>query len=168
VSADLLIGRVGPARGLLGEVHVQPFTDAPEERFAPGTVIRSRDGRQLTVLASSFVGARLVVQFAGVADRTAAEALRGTELVIAADDRPALSDPEEFYTSELIGLAASTPAGVSLGAVQDVIDIAGTDYLVLTVAGAERLVPFVAAIVPRVDIAAGTVMIDPPPGLFEL
>jgi 16S rRNA processing protein RimM len=110
----------------------------------------------------------MVLRFAGVIDRPGAEALRGVRLVIPASARPPIEDPDEFYASDLVGLAARTPAGADLGAVRDVIDIAGADYLVLDVDGVERLVPFVAPVVPTVDIAGGRVVIDPPDGLFDL
>ena len=170
MADDLVIGRVGPARGLAGQVFVVPFTDAPEQRFAPGAVLRTDPPHRgpLTVESSSFAGPKLVVRFEQVSDRIAAEALKGTHLVIDAGERPELDDPDEFYTSDLIGLAVTTVAGEDLGTVEDVLDIAGSDYLVLTVEGAERLVPFVAAIVPTVDIAGGKVVIDPPEGLFDL
>jgi 16S rRNA processing protein RimM len=89
-------------------------------------------------------------------------------LVIPASARPALDDPDDFYASDLIGLAVRTTAGVELGPVRDVLDIAGSDYLVLDIDGVERLVPFVAAVVPTVDIARGVIEIDPPEGLFDL
>jgi 16S rRNA processing protein RimM len=109
-----------------------------------------------------------VLSFEGVEDRNAIEALRGVSLVIARTDRPELDDPDDFYTDDLIGLSARTTAGVELGPVADVIDIAGAEYLVLTIAEAEKLVPFVKAIVPVVDVAGGFVEIDAPEGLFEL
>lgn len=170
MTDDLVVGKIGPARGIKGEVFVQPWTDSPEDRFAPGAVLRTRPAERgpLTVESANFNGPKLAVRFAEVAGRSAAEALRGTELVIAAEERPPLDDPDEYYTSDLLGLAAVTVDGRDLGPVQDVIDIAGADYLVLTVDDTERLVPFVAAIVPTVDIPGGRVVIDPPEGLFDL
>jgi 16S rRNA processing protein RimM len=170
MTDDLVVGKIGPARGIKGEVFVQPWTDAPEDRFAPGSVLRTQPAERgpLTVESANFNGPKLVVRFVEVADRSAAETLRGTALVIAAEQRPELDDPDEYYTSDLIGLAASTVDGTDLGPVRDVIDIAGADYLVLAVDGTQRLVPFVAAIVPTVDLAGGRVVIDPPEGLFDL
>jgi 16S rRNA processing protein RimM len=161
------VGRVGPARGVRGDVFVEPWTDAPGERFAPGAVVRTA-GAELTVAASSQAGGKLVVHFAGVEDRAAAEQLRGTELFVAAGDRPALDDPDDFYDTDLVGLTARHVDGTVLGPVTDVVHAGAADYLVVTVDGRERLVPFVAAVVPVVDVAAGAVTIDPPEGLFEL
>jgi 16S rRNA processing protein RimM len=168
--SDLVVGRIGPARGVRGDVFVEPWTDAPDERFAPGAVLRTEPATAgpLTVEAASSAGGTLVVRFAGVTSRGAAEQLRGVQLVIDAADRPALDDPEEFYDSDLVGLTARTVAGDELGPVTDVVHAGGASYLVVVTAGHERLVPFVAAIVPTVDPRAGYVVIDPPEGLFEL
>ena len=172
MAADelLTVGRVGPARGIRGDLFVEPFTDDPEGRFAVGSVLQTEpaEAGPLTVEKLDLSGSRMVLRFAGVDDRSAAEALRGVELVVAAGERPPIDDPDEFYASDLVGLAARLPDGSDLGPVADVIDIAGADYLVVDLAGTEKLVPFVAAVVPTVDIAGGFVVIDPPDGLFEL
>ncbi|MEO6885587.1 MAG: ribosome maturation factor RimM [Jatrophihabitantaceae bacterium] len=170
-TADLIaVGRIGPARGIKGEVFVQPWTDDPEDRFAAGSVLSTEPAERgpLTVASVNINGPKLVVHFVGVDDRNAAESLRGIQLVIPASERPQIDDPDEFYASDLIGLPARTILGRELGPVQDVLDIAGSDYLVLNVDGVERLVPFVQSIVPTVDLAGGFVEIDPPDGLFEL
>jgi 16S rRNA processing protein RimM len=166
----IAVGRLGPARGVRGDVFVEPWTDVPDERFAPGAVLRTEpDGvGPLTVETASSAGGKLVVRFAGVADREAAAALRGTRLLIPAASRPVLDDPDEFYDTDLIGLAAHTVDGTDLGPVRDIVHAAGASYLVLDADGRERLVPFVRAIVPTVDLDARRVLIDPPDGLFEL
>lgn len=166
----IAIGRIGSARGVRGELFVQPFTDVPEERFAVGSVLDTEPASAgpLSVDYLNLGGPKMVLRFAGVDTRQAAEALRGVQLVIPASARPVIDDPDEFYASDLVGLAARTADGGELGPIVDVIDIAGADYLVLQFGGAERLVPFVEAIVPTVDIAAGLVVIAPPEGLFEL
>ncbi len=164
------VGRIGPARGVRGAVFVEPWTDDPAQRFAVGSVLLTEPAAAgpLTVETANHGGAKLVVQFAGVTDRTSAEALHGVRLVMPAAERPALEDPDEFYASDLVGLRARTVAGVELGPVRDVLNLAGAEYLVLDVTGAERLVPFVTAIVPTVDLAGGVVVVDPPEGLFDL
>ena len=69
-------------------------------------------------------------------------------LLLPVSERPVLDDPDDFYDTDLIGLAARTVAGADLGPVRDVLHAGGADYLVLDVAGREVLVPFVRAIVP--------------------
>jgi 16S rRNA processing protein RimM len=120
------------------------------------------------VRASRWHSGRLVVAFEGVSDRTAAEGLRGTLLMLDTDDIPSPADPDEFYDHQLIGLGVVTAAGQPVGVVADVLHH-GQDLLVVRRedAGAEVLVPFVGAIVPDVDVAAGRVVIDPPPGLLD-
>ena len=170
MADDIVVGRVARSRGVRGELFVEPWTDAPEERFAVGSVLRTEPAERgpLTVAAMSLASGKLVVRFDGVDDRGAADALRGTRLVIDPAQRPPLADPDEYYDTDLVGLAARTVAGDALGPVRDVVHAGGADYLVVEIGGDERLVPFVAAIVPTVDVAGGYVEIDPPEGLFEL
>ncbi len=170
-DADVVaIGRIGRPRGVRGDVFVQSWTDDPDDRFAVGTVLGTEPAERgpLTVEAMSSAGGKVVVHFAGVDDRTAAEAIRGTHLVMRTADRPALEDADDFYDTDLIGLQARTVAGEALGPVRDVLHAGAAVYLVLEVAGRERLVPFVSAVVPTVDVGAGIVEVDPPEGLFDL
>jgi len=164
------VGRVGPARGVRGDVFVEPWTDVPQERFAPGAVLRTEpaDAGPVTVETSSLAGGKLVVRFEGVTDRPGAEALRGVQLLVPAEARPEIDDPDEFYDTDLIGLEARGVDGAPIGPVSDVVHAAGASYLVVPVDGRDRLVPFVAAIVPTVDVPGGFVVIDPPEGLFDL
>ena len=172
MTSDELIGvgRIGRPRGVRGDAFVEPWTDDPEARFAPGSVLRTdpAEAGPLTVRTVSVAGGKLVVGFGGVDDRAAVERLRGVRLLIAAAERPQLHDPDEFYDTDLIGLSARTAEGAVLGLIHDVLHAGGADYLVLEVAGQERLVPFVRAIVPTVDLQAGHVIVDPPEGLLDL
>jgi 16S rRNA processing protein RimM len=164
------VGRVGRPHGVRGASFVEPWTDDPDERFAAGTVLVTDPAAAgpLTVTSSSTSGGKLVVQFEGVDDRNAAEALRGARLLIASVDRPQLDDPDDFYDTDLIGLTGRTTDGADLGPVIDVLHAGGSDYLVLDRDGRELLVPFVHAIVPSIDLAGRVVVIDPPEGLLDL
>jgi 16S rRNA processing protein RimM len=172
---QLVVGRVARPHGIRGEVIVEVHTDDPDLRFATGSVLATEPAARgpLTISASRWHSGRLLVTFAGYADRDQAEDLRGTLLVIdSAEVAPA--DPEEFHDYQLIGLDVLTRAGEPVGVVTDVLH-QGQDLLVIRppddgAAGeqGEVLVPFVAAIVPEVDVAAGRLVIDPPPGLLEL
>lgn len=164
------VGRVGRPRGVRGECFVEPWTDDPDERFAVGAVLTTDPTTvgPLTVAAASTAGGKLVVRFEGIDDRDAVMALRGVRLLIAAEDRPPLADPDEFYDTDLVGLQARTTSGEPVGPVVDVLHAGGADYLVVDMDGREVLVPFVAAIVPGVDVAGGVVEIDPPEGLLDL
>ena len=166
----VVVGRIGRPHGIRGEVTVEPRTDEPDARFAPGAVLQV-DGpvRQLTVGRAHWHSGRLLIAFEGVDDRDKAEALRGVLLEVdrAPDETPA--DPEEFYDSALVGCAAVDPVGALIGTVLDVVHLPAQDLLdVETVSGRRALIPFVAEIVPTVDIAERRIVVDPPPGLLDL
>ena len=171
----VIVGRVGRPHGIRGEVVIGVRTDEPDLRFTVGTTVGSGptpDGDsppgQLTVASKRWHSGQLLVAFAGVTDRTAAGELTGSWLSVDSSQLPATPDPDEFRDHELIGLSVRTCAGEAVGVVTDVLHY-GQDLLVVQRPddGGEHLVPFVKAIVPEVDVAAGTIIIDPPPGLLD-
>lgn len=165
----LAVGRIGRAHGVRGEVSVEIRTDDPGARFAPGCSLATdpESAGPLTVEMARTHSGRLLVRFAGIDDRDTAETLRGVLLLVDSADIPPTGDPDEFHDHELIGLAAVTADGEELGEVVDV-QHHGQDLLVLRrPTGGDALVPFVGAIVTDVDVPAGRVVLDPPPGLFE-
>ncbi len=168
---DVAVGRVAKAHGIGGELAVDVRTDSPELRFAVGAVLtakrRGQPERSLTVSSVRPHGNRLLLRCAEVAGREDAEALRGAMLLANTDELPPTDDPDEFYDHELEGLAAEFVDGTPAGTVREVVHIASSELLALDVDGRDVLVPFVKAIVPTVDVAAGKVVIDPPEGLFE-
>lgn len=167
---QLVIGRVGRAHGIQGQVGVEVHTDDPDGRFAVGTTIATEPPERgpLTVAGARWHSGRLLVRFAGTDDRTAAEALRGTVLVVEVDESDRLSEPDEYYDHHLVGLRALTPAGVEVGTVTDVLHLPAQDVLAIArLDGLEILVPFVAELVPVVDIDAGTLFVEPRPGLLD-
>jgi 16S rRNA processing protein RimM len=165
-TVDVLVGTIGRAHGIRGELSVHVRTDEPERRFAAGAVLRTSRGA-LTVAATRWHQSRLLVRFEEVPDRTAAEQLRGLELRmdVAADERP--DDPEEYYDHQLVGLQGVARDGRVLGQVAEVLHLPMQDMLVLRHEGRDQLVPFVADIVPVVDLAAGRVVVEDLPGLLD-
>ncbi|MFC4906269.1 ribosome maturation factor RimM [Actinomadura gamaensis] len=171
MAERIVIGRIGRPHGVRGDSTVDVRTDDPELRFAPGTEIATdpESAGPLTVERARWHSGRLIVRFAGVDDRNAAEELRGIWLVVDASDIPVSDDPEDFHDSQLVGLAVRTVDGADVGEVTDVRHH-GQDLLVIRRADGGRgelLVPFVAALVPEVDVAGGRLVIDPPPGLLD-
>jgi 16S rRNA processing protein RimM len=170
----VIVGRIGRPHGIRGEVVIGVRTDEPDLRFAVGVrvdVAPSQDGDnpsgQLHVARMRWHSGQLLVAFAGVTDRTAAGELTGSWLSIDSSQLPAIGDPDEFRDHELIGLSVRTAAGQDVGVVTDVLH-SGQDLLVVRrPEGGESLVPFVKAIVPEVDLGAGVLVIDPPPGLLD-
>lgn len=167
---QVIVGRVSRAHGVRGDVAIEVRTDVPELRFAEGAVLDTEPvaAGPLTVRRARWHSGRLLVRFAGVPDRGAAERLRGVRLLAEIAEHEAPEDPEEFYDHQLTGLAVHTRDGVRVGEVAEVLHLPGQDLLAVSrEGGGEVLVPFVAEIVPEVDVAGGRVVIDPPPGLVD-
>jgi len=164
------VGRIGRAHGIRGDVAVAVRTDAPEIRFAAGAVLTTDPAAAgpLTVVRSRWHSGRLLVQFHGVRDRSDAEALRGVRLLAEVDETERPDDPDEFYDHQLAGLTVRLRDGTPVGEVAEIVHLPGHDLLaVRRPDGREALVPFVATIVPEVDVDAGHVVVDPPPGLID-
>jgi len=172
-STQFLVGVAVRAHGLHGEVAVEIKTDSPQERFAPGTrLATSRPGSPpgtVTVAEARPHSGRMLVRFVEVPDRTAAEALRGTRLLVGVDELLPATDPDEFHVHQLEGLAVELVDGTPVGTVREIVHGPGGELLVLARPELpDALVPFVRAIVPTVDVAGGKVVIDPPEGLLDL
>src|ERR1700761_1508730 len=168
---QIAVGQIARAHGIRGEVLVAVRTDEPEVRFVPGATLATDPPERgpLTVAATPWHSGRLIITFEGVRDRTDAEDLKGTVLVLDSAEIPAPADPDEFYDHQLIGLAVVTTAGDPVGEVTDVLHH-GQDLLVVRRApgpAADALIPFVSAIVTEVDVPGGRLVVDPPPGLLD-
>ncbi len=163
---QLTVATIGRAHGLRGDVAVDLRTDVPETRLAVGAVLATvpADAGPLTVDRTRVQSGRWVVGFREVADRTAAEGLRGVELVV----EVAPSDEDDaWYPHELVGLRAERADGTVVGEVVGLERLPAQDALVVREPTGQRtLVPFVQAIVPVVDVAGGRVVLDPPAGLL--
>lgn len=170
---ELSVGRVVKAHGITGEIAVEVRTDEPDRRFAAGAVLQAkhRDGsrRDLVVESVREHGGRLLLRLAGVNDRDAADALRGSLFVVDSAELPPITEPDTYYDHQLEGLRVRTVTGEHLGTVTEVLHTAAGELLaVARTGGGELLVPFVAAMVPSVSLADGVVEVDPPEGLLDL
>ncbi|KAA8816970.1 16S rRNA processing protein RimM [Bifidobacterium rousetti] len=186
----LRVCRIGRAQGMKGEVTVQIFTDEPEWRFEPGSVLYSEDGEtEYTIESSRTFKNRWIIKLDGCDDRNASEALNGTMLYGEADDPDDMLEADEWYPKDLIGLEArmdeenalGVEAGRVVGKVVDVIDSPAQSLLKIRLAepvtvGTAKdgtpvvektaLVPFVDEIVPEIDLEEGYLTLDPPGGLI--
>ena len=170
---ELIVGRVAKAHGVTGELVVDVRTDDPELRFAPGATLRAKASdhreRNYVVAAVRPHGNRILLRLEGVADRDAADGMRGSLFVIDSEDLPPIEEPDTYYDHQLEGLLVRTTAGLDIGTVAEVLHTAAGELLAVDRAEAgELLVPFVSAIVTSVSLDAGIVEIDPPVGLLEL
>lgn len=170
--ARLRVGRLTKAHGLKGALKIEMYTDAPERRFVPGAVFSLQvpddspwHGRELELVELRNYNGQPVGFFVGVDDRTAAEGL--AKAILWVDEDPE-GDREDnaWYERELVGLRVRRGDEV-LGTVARLEHMPAQDLLVVRVEDRDVLVPFVEAIVPTVDIAAGEIIVTPPAGLFE-
>jgi 16S rRNA processing protein RimM len=160
------VGRIARAHGIRGEVAVQPLTEV-ESRFSPGSVLGLEDGRKLTVAASRPHQNRLLVRFKEIADRNAAEALRGEVLVVPASDSPTIADDDRFWVREIVGLEVVTGDGRVVGRIRDVLGNPANDVWVVDAGGRDVLIPAIRDVVVEVDRDAGRVVINELPGLLD-
>lgn len=167
MSVEVLVGIVGRAHGIRGDVAVEPRTDEPEVRFAAGRAVRVEGSpRRLTIVTARDHSGRMLVRFHEVDDRSAAEALRGLRLVIDVDpaDRP--EQPEEYYDRQLVGLRVIDAAGAEVGRVTGVAHLPAQDLLEIDTGSGAALVPFVTELVPEVDLDQGLLRLADVAGLL--
>jgi len=158
----VLMGTVGAAQGIRGEVRVKSHTEDP---MAIGSYNRlfTADGRDLEILDIRPAKNVVVIRFLGVNDRNAAEALRGEDLFV---ERESLPDDDleedEFFYADLEGLEAIDGEGRIYGVVSGIFDFGGGDLLELKAAGMRpTLIPFTEAAVLEIDLTAGVIVVDP-------
>jgi 16S rRNA processing protein RimM len=160
----VVVGIATRAHGVRGEVAIQSRSDNPE-RWTAGAVVYGEDGAALTVEAVRGSGARLFVRFAGVGDRTAAEALRGRTFVVPVSWLPPLPDGE-YWPHQLEGSSVTTESGRSLGTLTDVVANPANDlWVAVDPAGTETLVPAIREVVVEVDADAKRIVVRDVPGL---
>lgn len=164
----VVVGRIGRPHGIRGAISIEVRTDEPDRRLAAGCVVVTDSGLDLTIESATWHSGRLLLTFEGYPDRTAVEQLRGLLISAQRDEGEQPEDPEEFYDSSLLDCQVVLTDGSPVGTITDVAHLPAQDMLVVaTPDDREVLVPFVAAIVPSVDVAARRVVIDPPEGLLD-
>lgn len=163
----IVVGQIAGAFGVHGEVRLKSFCADPSDiaDYVPLTDGSGAHYDQI-VLTGAAKGV-LIARIAPITTKEQADALKGTELYAPRDVLPALPD-DEFYYTDLIGLTVVDTGGAKLGRVKAVQDHGAGDLLELTVPGATAtvLLPFTRAVVPTVDLTAGRIVADPPPGIL--
>ena len=165
-DGSIKVGYVRRAHGIKGAVIVRVLDDE-HEQFAPGRQLATDRAGHPTLAVRSAHPHRdgLLVRFDGIDDRNEAETLRGTSLLVTADERRELDDGE-FWPEQLIGLRVLDPEGHNIGEIAALEPGGAQDRLIITTAGGTFAVPFVDAIVTNVDLADGCVVVDAPVGLL--
>lgn len=159
----LLMGRIGAAHGIKGEVRIQSFTEEPLALATYGPLTTNKPGLTIEIEQARATTNMLVARLKGVADRTAAEKLNGVELYLERDQLPPPED-DDFYHADLIGLEARFADGTVVGKVTAVPNFGASDLLEVrdTQSGDTYLYPFTRAVVPEVHLAEGYLVIEVP------
>lgn len=170
---QLRVGRLVKAHGLKGALKLELYTDEPERRFTPGATFSLQvpaespwHGKTIELTELRWYNGQPVAFFDGIADRTAAETLVRAILWIEQDVTELPEEDDAWYDHQLVGLRVLRD-GVEVGTVARLEHLPAQDLIVVDTPAGEVLVPFVKAIVPVVDLAARSITVTPPAGLFE-
>lgn len=161
----ILLGEIGPAHGIRGNVLIRTYTEAPEDIASYGPLEDESGRRQIELEVVRVTPRGVVARISGIEDRNAAEALRGTRLYIQRDRLPP-TEEEEYYHSDLIGLDVFRPDGERMGEVIAVHNFGAGDILEIRLVDKRttEMVPFMRDFVPEVDVQGGRLTVDIPAG----
>lgn len=163
----VLVGSLGGAFGVQGEVRLKSFCAAPDA-IADYAPLFTEDGRSFAqIVLTGQIKNGFSARVDGIVTKEDADALRNTSLYADRAMMPALPD-DEYYYADLIGLTVLDAGGATLGTIKNVMDHGAGDLLEITVPGQAEtvLLPFTQAAVPTVDLGQGRIIADPPEGLF--
>ena len=168
------MGRLLKAHGLKGAIKLELYTDSPNERFVPGAVLKLQVpetspwfGKTVTVKELRWYNQSPVIFLEGIEDRYASEQLIRAILLIDTDADALPTEEDAWYDHQLLGLKVMRD-DLEVGTITRVDHLPSQDLLTVKTASGDVFVPFVKAIVTNVDVAAGTVTVNPPAGLFEV
>lgn len=166
-AKQVCLGIVTGPHGVRGAVRIKSFTEAPEDVARYGTLTDGTAVRRFELRLIGISKGVLIARLSGVEDRDQAEALRGLRLYLPRSALPE-TEAEEFYHADLIGLEAVLGDGTPIGQVRAIHDFGAGDTLEVARPGAAPvMVPFTRAVVPSIELAAGRLVLDPPPGLLD-
>lgn len=163
----VLLGEIGAAQGLKGEVRLRSYTEEPAAIARYGPLLDER-GRAFEIERVRATPKALIARIKGVATREAAEALVRTKLYVERDRLPERAK-EEWYHADLIGLVVFDTEGKRIGVVVSLQNFGAGDLVEVKPEASEAtvLVPFTRETVPEVDVEGRRLVLAPPEGLFE-
>jgi len=166
-AARICLGQIGAAHGVRGEVRLHSFTADPAAIAGYGP-LETDDGRVFEIESLRPAKKHFVAQLVGIRNRGAAEQLANLKLYVPRERLPEPAATDEFYHADLIGLAVLDRTGRRLGSVVAIHNFGAGDLIEVRLdgGGTTELVPFDTIHVPAVDVVAGRIVVDPPPGLF--
>jgi 16S rRNA processing protein RimM len=158
----VLVGAVAGPHGVQGEVKIKTFTTDPAAIGRYGPLDDESGTRQYTLKVRGEVRGLVIARMSGVADRNAAEALKGLRLYVSRDRLPK-PKKDEWYLTDLVGLRVERADGVAMGRVKSMQNFGAGDLVeVETANGQTVFLPFTKKVFPEVDVAGGRLIVDPP------
>jgi len=158
------VARIGAAHGIRGEVKLWPFTQDPMDVASYGELETEDGARRFIIEALRPAKDFLVARLAGVNDRDTAEMLTNLELFVPRERLPDIDEADTYYHADLVGLAAVTIEGVTLGTVTAIHNFGAGDIIEITPeSGTALMLTFTEAAVPKVDLQARQIVVVPPP-----
>ena len=156
MTDKLIVGEVLKPQGIRGELKIKPFTDDAQVFRAFSRVFVGET--EYKVLSVRTGGGAVFLGLKGVADRNAAELLRGQQITVLREEAPV---PEEgrYYIADLLGCRLVTQEGEVLGTLTDVRQ-AATDVYTVEMDGKEVLFPAAEGVVTAVDVEGGVITVD--------
>ena len=164
----ILLGVVAAPHGVRGLVRIRSFTEDPMAIATYGALSDETGSKRYRVEALSTVKGAVLARIEGVADRTAAEAVRGLRLYVERSVLPATAE-REWYEADLIGLPAVGRDGRDWGKVIAFHDFGAGRTMEVSGGVASRssvMLPFTDEVVPEIDVEGGKIVVDPPAGLL--
>jgi 16S rRNA processing protein RimM len=161
-KARVLVGVIAAAHGVRGLVRVKSFTAHPKSVASYGELSDESGERRFHLALQGQVKEGVIAKIEGVADRDAAEALKGTKLYVAREALPEIAADDEFYQADLVGLRVEARDGKPLGRVKAVLNFGAGDLLEIEGEGVSLMLPFTKRVVPLVDLPGGRLVADPP------
>jgi 16S rRNA processing protein RimM len=158
---QILLGKIVAPHGLKGEVKIKSFTADPLDVASYG-MVTVRDGRCFHLQNPRLQGEVVIAAVKGIADRNAAETLKGLELFVDREDLPDTDDGDgEFYQADLIGLPVFDESGVELGEIIGFQDFGAGDLVEIEMpGGGTGMVPFADSMVPVIDMEEGRIVLS--------
>jgi len=163
-SNRILLGQIGAAHGIKGEVRIAAHTADPMSIGSYGPLHTDRPGLTITISKLRVQKTVVVAQLKGIADRNAAEQLNGVSLFVDRSKLPEPDDEDDFYHADLLGLDARLESGVSIGTVSALPNFGAGDLIEIRdgQSGDTFLFPFTKAVVPHIHVADGYLTIVVP------
>ena len=163
-NKTILMGQIGAAHGIKGQVRITPFTQDPAAIGDYGPLDTDRPGLTITITKLRVQKNVIIANIKGIADRTAAEALNGVSLFVDRARLPEPEDEDDFYHADLLGLEARLDSGVVLGKVLALPNFGAGDLIEIRdpQSGDTYLYPFTKAVVPDIHLAEGYLTIVVP------